>query len=354
MRLYIAAFIYILFSCPHLKVSGQEEKDVLSFRVLSYNVENLFDVKHDTLKNDYEYVGGASGRYWTYRRYRKKLDAVARTIVAAGEWSFPALVALCEVENDHVMRDLTHYSLLRKAGYRYVMTESPDERGIDVALLYRQHLFKLLSFQGVSVPPPKERSRPTRDILHVSGLLLTGDTLDVLVCHFPSRFGGAKASEPYRLVAARVVRRLADSLFRVRQYPQLLVMGDLNDDPRSRCVREVLRVEDPPLEEAEQPLPDVLYHLLSRQASESRHKGTYKYKGIWEWIDHLIVSGNLLRRNAPLSTNESRAKVVQLPFLLVEDERYGGVQPFRTYNGMRYWGGYSDHLPVCVDFKLIY
>ena len=157
----------------------------IRFRVVSWNVENLFDIHHDSLKNDREFLPDAL-RHWNYTRYKKKLTDMARVITAVGEWEPPALVGLCEVENDTVLRDLTRRSPLKELNYRYVMTDSPDLRGIDVALLYQRDLFKLLSFRSVSIPPLKQ-FRPTRDLLHVSGLLLTGDTLDVFVCHLPSR-----------------------------------------------------------------------------------------------------------------------------------------------------------------------
>lgn len=342
--------LLVLFSfCIHSGLCGQEKKDTVTFRVMSYNVENLFDCTHDSLKNDVEFLPEAVRR-WNYARYRKKLDAVARVITAVGEWGFPALVALCEVENDSVLRDLTRYSALRRAGYRYVMTHSSDERGIDVALLYRRHLFKLLSHHSFVVPRPGKHSRPTRDVLHVCGLLLNKDTLDVLVCHFPSRASGAKASEPYRFQAAQVVRQVADSLCRVRQRLQLLVMGDFNDPPQARAIREVLKVQDPP-EHRETSDACTLYHLLA-QAATGRDFGSYKYRGEWQLLDHLIVSGNMLRPDAPLYTVEGRVAV--LPFLLSDDEKYGGKQPFRTYYGMKYLGGYSDHLPVWAEFRLVY
>ena len=196
----------------------------IRFRVVSWNVENLFDIHHDSLKNDREFLPDAL-RHWNYTRYKKKLTDMARVITAVGEWEPPALVGLCEVENDTVLRDLTRRSPLKELNYRYVMTDSPDLRGIDVALLYQRDLFKLLSFRSVSIPPLKQ-FRPTRDLLHVSGLLLTGDTLDVFVCHLPSRSGGAKESEPYRLHAARILYTEADSILNIRLHPQIIIMGD--------------------------------------------------------------------------------------------------------------------------------
>lgn len=318
------------------------------FRVVSWNIENLFDTHHDSLKNDHEFLPDAL-RHWHYGRYKKKLTDIARVITSIGEWNPPALVGLCEVENDTVLRDLTRRSPLKELGYRYVMTDSPDQRGIDVALLYQRDLFKLLSYRSISVPRFKQH-RPTRDLLHVSGLLLTGDTLDIFVCHLPSRSGGAKESEPYRLFVAGKLRSEADSLLRARLHPQLIIMGDFNDYPTNKSIQKILEAEAPPTTSNIHPLK--LYHLLARKA-KSANFGSYKYRGEWGLLDHLIVSGTLLDRASNFFTGEEKANVFRLPFLLTEDEKYGDDEPFRTYKGMRYQGGISDHLPIYTDFELI-
>lgn len=344
--------LFLLLSC---RLTGQAQAvsgDSMVFRVASYNVENLFDCRHDTLHDDYEFLPDAT-RHWTYSKYKKKLDNLARVITALGGWTPPALVALCEVENDSVLTDLTRYSVLRNHDYRYILTHSDDLRGIDVALLYQRALFKPIHQQSLRVEKPRKNDRPTRDILYVSGLLLNGDTLDVLVGHFPSRRGGAKQSAPYREKAALCIKAVADSLFRIRKRAQILVMGDFNDYPHSRLVRETLQAELSPLSPT---LPDErkLYHLLARQAAEAKHTGSYKYQGAWQWLDHILVSGSLLLQDAPLHTSEQRAGVFAPPFLLTEDPKYGGMQPFRTYYGMKYQGGYSDHLPMYAEFTLVY
>lgn len=322
----------------------------IPFRVVSWNIENLFDTHHDSLKNDHEFLPDAM-RHWNYGRYKRKLADLARVITAIGEWNPPALVGLCEVENDSVLRDLTRRSPLKALGYRYVMTDSPDLRGIDVALLYQRDLFKLLSYRSIRIPPFKQH-RPTRDLLHVSGLLLTGDTLDVMVCHLPSRSGGAKESEPYRLFVAAKLRAEADSILNARRHPQLIIMGDFNDYPTNKSIREVLGAKAPPaVSESQDISPLKLYHLLARKA-KSKDFGSYKYQGEWGLLDHLIVSGNLLNQSGCFFTNEEKANVCLLPFLLKEDEKYGDKEPFRTYKGMKYQGGISDHLPIYTDFEL--
>ncbi len=314
------------------------------FRVMFWNVENLFDCKHDSLKNDYQFLPTAM-RAWNQRRYRKKLVDIARTITAVGKWTPPALVGLCEVENDSVMRDLTRYSPLKQEEYQYIITHSPDRRGIDVALLYQEGRFKLLQREAIRIPYSGKHQYPTRDILHATGLVSHKDTLDVFVVHLPSRLGGQKASEPNRIRVARILKQSVDRLFASRLHPKVLIMGDFNDYPDCRSITEILGAVAPPTH----PEPLHLYNLLANRAKK-RNCGSYRYKGEWNLLDQLIVSGTLLNPENNFSTNEKKAQIVHLPFLLREDEKYGGKEPFRTYNGIRYQGGFSDHLPVFVDF----
>lgn len=341
--LFILSFIFFFFSFS----AFSQEKEI--FRVMFWNVENLFDTERDSLKQDDEFLP-TSVRGWNVSRYKKKMADVSRVITAVGEWEPPALVGLCEVENDRVMQYLTRYSPLKEHNYRYVMTESEDVRGIDVALLYQRDKFKLLEHQYLR-PDLGIGERPTRDILHVVGLVPSLDTLDVFVAHFPSRSGGERESEWKRLRVAALLKNAVDSLARVRDEARILVMGDFNDEPRNKSVAEVLCGNN------------TLYHLLihttdkkKKYPKENRNEpayGSYKYQGEWGLLDHLMVSDKLLDDRSRFYTNETMAEVVTFPFLLVEDEKFGGQQPFRTYYGMKYQGGYSDHLPVRVDFQVI-
>jgi predicted extracellular nuclease len=340
----------ILFALP---LSSQEKE---TFRVMFWNVENLFDTERDSLKQDEEFTP-ASVREWNAVRYKKKMADISRVIMAVGEWKPLALVGLCEVENDKVLRYLTRHSPLKSYQYRYVMTESQDLRGIDVALLYQRDQFKLLSHHAIR-PDLGANERPTRDILHVIGLTPTKDTLDVMVAHLPSRSGGERKSEWKRFAVARRLRSAVDSLIAVRRDARVIIMGDFNDYPENRSIREVLGVRLL----GETVRKDSLYHLFAHKAmgedkDQEKYKefsggyGSYKYQGKWGILDHLIVSGKLLDSTARFHTGENHAGVVCLPFLFVEDERFDGWQPFRTYNGIKYKGGYSDHLPVWVDFE---
>ena len=298
--------------------SGAQEP----FRVMFWNVENLFDTQDDPQKNDNEFLPGAA-RHWTYTRYRDKLTKVAKTLVAAGQECVPDLVGLCEVENDSCLYDLTHRSPLREAGYRYVMTDSPDQRGIDVALLYQRSTFRLLHHQSICVPHDVAKRDATRDILHVAGKLQSGDTLDVMVCHLPSRSGGRARSESYRLLVADLIARTADSLVQVRQHPYLIVMGDFNDYPTDRPTDR---------------LTDTKAGL--RNLMKGMPGGTYRYRGEWGIFDQFFVSPQV---------SVKQVQILRFPFLLEEDEKHGGDKPFRTYHGMKYQGGYSDHLPIMME-----
>ena len=336
----VSLFVLVLLLC-----SGQAFSQT-AFRVMFYNVENLFDCKHDTLKNDSEFLPN-SMRSWHYGRYKQKINNISKVITAVGEWNSPVLVGFCEVENDSVLTNLVRFSPLKQHDYRYVMTHSPDERGIDVALLYQRGSFRLIAHDSIRITFPDKNKRPTRDILHVAGQVINGDTLDVFVCHFPSRTGGEKESEPNRIFAASCLKQYTDSLFTIRTHPNILIMGDFNDYPHNKSISEILGAKAPSL------APDnkVLYNLMATKENDKSF-GSYKYQGEWNILDQFIVSGFLLNNKGGLSTSEKQAGICNQPFLLEKDEKFSGYKPFRTYYGMKYQGGFSDHLPVFLDFTL--
>ena len=304
-----------------------------------FNVENLFDCRHDSLKNDTEYLPEGRRR-WTWWRYQEKQRRVAEVIASVGGDKAPALVGLCEVENDSCLHDLTERSPLRTVGYKYVMTNSDDPRGIDVALLYRPEHFHLLSKKEHNVPVRTIRhDAHARPVLHVTGELVAGDTLEVLVCHWPSRLGGTKASEPLRRLAAEVARSVCDSIRAERARPHIVVMGDLNEPPNGQAVG---------LLEMGAGLTNLARgaETVFGMGGKVTVKGTYRYKGRWEQLDQILVAG---------ADTTAVLHIYDAPFLLEREPIYGGWRPCRTYYGMRYKGGYSDHLPVYadLDFSLL-
>jgi len=308
-----------------------------------YNVENLFDTLNDTLKQDDEFLPEGFMR-WTPYKYWQKQRNITRVITAVGEMYPPALVGLCEVENDSVLFDLTRRSPLRAQDYQYIITDSPDERGIDVALLYQPHQFRLLEASEYEISFRHPERRPTRNILHAAGEVVNGDTIDLFVCHFPSRSEGRLATEPARVDAATLLRRKCDSIFSLRQNAHILIMGDFNDHPEDKSLSRVLgakRVDDPPER-------DKLYNLLHGDLKNGE-RGTYKYRGRWEILDQFIVSGNLMMAGSHIRIKGDSAEIFRAPFLLEEDKRYYGIKPYRTSQGPRYLGGFSDHLPIRMD-----
>ncbi len=321
------------------------------FRVMTYNVENLFDTCHDAGCDDYEFLPSAE-RAWGQARYFKKLGQLCRVIAAAGGESPVDLVGLCEVENDSVLRDLTEHTRLHRLGYRYLITHGPDSRGVDVGLLYQPERFRVLQAEDLGVPVDADYGRPTRDFLHVCGLLPTADTLDVLVCHMPSRRGGTQVVERFRQTAGRTLRHYADSLMQVRGEGRLLIMGDFNDECRDASISTALGAKALTNEKTFPEVSERDLYVLSADLQEGEVYGTYKYKGQWNTLDQIMVSGSLLDENAACYTRRSLCHIFAPAFLLTTDKAHGGQQPWRTYVGTHYLGGFSDHLPLTLDFVL--
>ena len=303
--------------------------DAQSLTFVELNCENLFDCMDDSLKQDEEYLP-ESTRHWTRKRYWRKLNNIAQELLSCCEEGIPDLIALCEVENDSVMVDLSRRSLLRNAGYHYLMTQSPDLRGVDVALLYSPFSFAPITHHSIRVTPV-EGMRPTRDILYVCGRLITDDTLHVFVVHAPSRYGGERYSRPFRLSVADVLGQAVDSITALTPDARIIVAGDFNDYADSPALKRLYQ------------------HGLANATSHARGaagvKGTYRYKGEWQHIDHILLS--------PAMTQLTERADIHAPEFVLEDEPlYGGQRPRRTYQGYTYRGGYSDHLPLVVRFRL--
>lgn len=314
------------------------------FRILSYNVENLFDCSHDEGKDDEAFLPDGA-RHWTGGRYYRKLCRIARVVLAAGEWDTPALVGLCEVENDSVVVHLLNRTPLRSQHYRYVMTHSPDRRGIDVALLYQRDRFARIGSASYRIAFSRNRHKTSRDLLHVWGTIVTGDTLDVFVCHFPSRYGGELATVPDRHDAARLLKTCTDSLLRIRSSPRIVIMGDFNDTPLDASLTETLRAQPPESSVRTEQLYN-LFHPPVRLAVE----GSHKYQGEWSQLDQFIVNGALLDTTKNICLRPNSATIFAAPFLFTTDKTYGGKRPKRSYYGFTYEDGYSDHLPILMDF----
>lgn len=319
------------------------------FTFVEFNCENLFDTRHDSLKNDMEYCEGGA-YHWNSQRYWRKLNNVGKEIVSTGgewqNWQAPDLVALVEVENDSVLFDLTQRSLLRTVGYKYFVTNSPDQRGIDVALLYHPYSFAPDTSYSLRITPP-EGFGPTRDVLYVRGRMLgdsytdsiapdaksKSDELHIFVVHAPSRRKGEKASEPYRLEVASRLCSSIDSIRAISPDANIFITGDFNDYSDNRALLML----------AEHSMVEV-----SKDAKGTNGAlGTYRYKGEWGSLDHIFFSQSFLN-----NSKIDYCRIHDLPFLTEEEPKFGGVRPARTYRGYKYnYNGFSDHLPLIIRFE---
>jgi endonuclease/exonuclease/phosphatase family metal-dependent hydrolase len=293
--------------------------------LVELNCENLFDTRHDVGKEDTEFLPDGARR-WTRTKYWGKLNRIGQEILSCSD-ELPDLVALVEVENDSVLYDLCHRSLLRNAGYQYLMTESFDVRGVDVALLYHPVRFRPLCYEYLEVPLLRGM-RPTRDILYVQGLCATGDTLHVFVVHSPSRYGGERQSRPYRQQVAGVLLQMVAQIG-LRQ--PIVITGDFNDYADSPVLRQLCR----------QGLHNATANARGRYG---KAQATYRYQGEWQSLDHVLLSPILYNKVDTAYINDA-------PFLLEEEPRYGGKRPYRTFQGYRHRQGFSDHLPLVVRFR---
>ena len=292
-----------------------------TFTIMSYNIENAFDTIHDEGKNDYEYCDGGE-RKWSQYRLFQKLKSVGKVIAAADEKRPVDLIGLCEVENDTVMQCLTQRTSLSSLGYRYIMTNSLDERGIDVALLYSPFTFHPIETESIR---PKTKKDKKRDIMHVAGTIAGGDTLDVYVVHLPSKRGGSEGQK-LSMSICQQLQAHTDSVRTIRQHPNLLIMGDFNAETNSQQLKLLTRS----------------HHLIDRTAK--LQPGTYKYQGEWSILDHILTHTTTL--------SHQQTRILNLSFLTEPDPTHGNVKPYRTYQGPVYQGGVSDHLPVVSVFQI--
>lgn len=342
--------ILILYGCSNVNSQNHSDKQQSAstnvekqnkknnhqeFRVMFYNVENLFDTYDDPKKNDNEFLPEGSMR-WTPNRYYKHLRKTAQVISAIGEWGTPALCGLCEVENDTVLTHLINRTPLQEQHYSYCITTGSDNRGINNALLYQRDKFKYLGHSSARIRFTNTRKR-SRDILHVWGEVITGERLDVFVCHFPSRSGGEKETAQDRIDAATSLRRLCDSLYQIHPEANIIVMGDFNDTPTDKSVQTILKGSK------------AKYNLVNLFGDPKKlnFHGSHKFQGEWSQLDQMMISrhwNGYLKKDSP--------HIFVADFLLTKKNSRGEQNLIRKYAGKTYKGGYSDHLPIVADFLL--
>ena len=288
-------------------------------RVVSYNVENLFHPENDSITDDDEWTPDGE-RHWSYTRYKRKVENIARVLTNIGEWQGVDVVGLQEVENAEVVKKLCE--TMRRREYGFVHYDSPDRRGIDVALVYKKARIDTLHTQAIRI---QHSEFSTRDILYVCARIDKRDTIHFFVCHMPSQRGGASESEWKREAARKVLLQATDSIVAENKDAKIVVMGDFNKDSK-------FKIQDSKID---------IKNLRFKKADTD--KGTHKFQGKWECLDQFYVSANL--------DSISRVRIYDAEWIMEPDEKYMGLKPKRTYNGFRYQNGYSDHLPIVLEIE---
>lgn len=332
-------FVIAILLCS-FAASAQETEHL---RVAFWNFENFFDPFVDSTKTYNEFTPDGN-QHWTTSRFYKKRNNMYKAILAMSENEPIAIMGICEVENEYVLNMLFSKTPLGRHNYRFVHFDSPDRRGIDCAIVYSKDKVKLLESKQIPLKNPNDSTYRSRDVIYGKFSDLNGDTLHVFVNHWPSRYGGEMETIPFRAMAARNVLRQVDSIVAAStSTPKIIIMGDLNDCPTDPSIDKVLNAK--PLGEN-----TFLVNLITNP-KELGFDGTIKHNAEWTIFDQIIVSSPVVSDTANLHYKPSSARIFSADFMLLDDESYGGKKIFRTYIGPKYFGGFSDHLPVYIDLE---
>ena len=314
-----------------------------NLRIAFWNLENFFDPFIDSTSSYNEYTENGS-QHWTMSRFYKKRNNIYKTILSLSEGNTLAIIGLCEVENTFVTTMLFHETPLKKHNYKVIHYEGDDRRGIDVALVYSIDKLQLIYSEAIKIRGPNNKIIKTRDILYAKFYDRVGDTLHCFVNHWPSRYGGEKETIYLREIAARHLKSKVDSLVvNCDYFPKIIIMGDFNDTPYDNSILNVLRAK--PLEEYKR--NDTLINLFANE-KKLGFEGTLKHQYRWQIFDQIIIS-KVLYDSRSLHYVKKSARIFHEDILFTDDNTYGGRKLFRTYIGPKYYGGYSDHLPVYID-----
>lgn len=326
-------------------LSGYAQKKYSVYGVGFYNLENLFDTCHDEGKNDYQFLANGSYR-WNSLKYKHKLHNLARVLSDMGTDVLPnigcAVIGVSEIENSRALDDLVAEEPLRARNIKYVHIEGPDKRGVDCAMLYNPALFKVTGQKLLPYIPAKDmpENYVTRGFLTVDGEL-GGEPVTVIVCHWPSRFAGS----PYRERAAELVKDIKDSIIAERPQTKVFVMGDMNDDPTNKSMKDILSARPEIKDVKDGDMYNPWYNLLVKQGM-----GTLTYQGSWNLFDQIVMTPNVLDMNGKKDYSTLKFwknQIFRRDYLFQTEGKYKG-NPKRTHAGGVWLDGYSDHLPVVV------
>lgn len=324
-------------------MAAQAQKKYAVYGVGFYNQENLFDTCHDAGKNDYEYL---PEKGWNKLKFENKLKNMARALSDMGTDVLPqvgcAVIGMAEVENANVLDHLTAEPALRARNYKYVHVEGPDRRGIDCALLYNPALFSVKDVKLIPYKPEKASDSTffTRGFLTVRGEM-AGDDITFIVCHWPSRY----STGYYRELAAKQVKAIKDSIVSETPAAKVIVMGDMNDDPTNKSMKEVLSARPTIDDVGEGDMYNPWYNILAKEG-----KGTLFYQGSWNLFDQIVLSPGLLTKKKEkdyTTLKFYKNQIFYRDYLIQQEGEYKGA-PLRTSASGRWLNGFSDHLPVVV------
>lgn len=314
--------------------------------VAFYNVENLFDTEDDPLTNDDEFMPEGS-YHWTKENYETKLANLSKVISKLGDEDGPEILGVCEVENKAVLEDLIKEPLLKKKGYGIVHHESPDGRGIDVALLYKKKVFMPLYQRAYTVNlADSNPDIKTRDILLVKGILNKKHEVTLVVNHWSSRRGGEEKSNWKRVEAAKTLRHVLDSIQTIDKNTNLILMGDFNDGPANESIKDVLRAGRDKAEAGSTGLFNPMYKL------KQEGLGSLKYRQWWNMFDQVIVSAPMLMETSQLRYVDCSATIYNPKWMRVTKEGDWIDAPKRSHIRREFYpDGYSDHFPVYIHLE---
>ena len=324
-------------------VLSQEAKTYNIRTVAFYNLENLFDTINDPLTLDDDRTPEGKDN-WTTERYDEKIYNMSKVLSEIGSrdsQNSPDIIGLCELENRQVVEDLTNHPTLREKDYGIIHFDSPDERGIDVALLYKKTVFLPTSFTSLRLLLTNENEYRdyTRDQLVVGGIL-DGEEMHFIVNHWPSRSGGEARSKPYRIAAARLNKKIIDSITKLNPEAKIIGMGDFNDDPIDDSLKKILKTKGSLTDLENRDLYNPMETLYKKGI------GSLAYRDQWNLFDQIYFTANITHES-PGRYRFWKAGVYSPSHLIDKKGQYKGY-PLRTYAGGNYIGGYSDHFPVYI------
>ncbi len=339
MKKHLLILLFTITSAFSMMAQSQD------FRIIFYNVENFFDPINDSITKDDEFTPEGA-RHWSWYKYNDKTAKIYKVIAAFSGWQKPDIIALCEIENRYVLENILKRTPLGDGDYKIVHKESEDFRGIDVGLFYNAETIWPLDENFIKIRFENHPDKRTRDILHFKALLKNKDTLHVFVNHWPSKYGGAVATIPFRAEAARTLRSVTDSILKVNPNANIVITGDFNDTPDDVSIQQHLGATSPDKETKSKLIN------LNAALNSNEYPGTHRYQGQWSMIDQFIVSSAMLNAENAIYTNPDKMKIGYMDLLLEKDEKYTGKKPNRTFIGFKYHGGFSDHLPILLDLEL--